>query len=279
MWLRRFVLLAAAQALSACTLLVPVDGLTGSTSANGVDAASGVDAADGGPAAESGTTDSGGPAFYAATVLADSPVAYWRLGETSGTTVKDVSGRGNDGIAVACSPGASGAILNDPDTAMRFDGLRSSIASVADLTFAGNVSFSIEAWASPGGGGAVFQHIINKEKSNQQGYAIYMKPTVAVYFERYLDGTGYEARGPALTPNKFAHIVGTYDGATLSIYVNGVLGGIAKDTQTTKALATPFHIGAGETANFFDGVIDEVAVYDKALSPARILAHYRAAGR
>lgn len=60
---------------------------------------------------------------YANTVLADSPIAYWRLGETSGTTASDATGHGWNGtINPPVTLGQPGAITGDTDPAMGFAG-------------------------------------------------------------------------------------------------------------------------------------------------------------
>ena len=68
-------------------------------------------------------TSSGGGTGYSQTVLADSPRAYWRLGEASGTSAADASGNGRTGSYVA-SPtlGVPGALTGDSNTAVGFNG-------------------------------------------------------------------------------------------------------------------------------------------------------------
>src|SRR2546422_11078822 len=59
------------------------------------------------------------PPSYRASVLADHPVAYWRLDEETGTGLVDASGNGNDGTyAGAVSLGQPGALASDGDTAV-----------------------------------------------------------------------------------------------------------------------------------------------------------------
>jgi hypothetical protein len=57
-------------------------------------------------------------------VLADSPVGYWRFGETLGSTVAvDETGQGSDGAYLqAVTLGVPGALATDANTAARFDG-------------------------------------------------------------------------------------------------------------------------------------------------------------
>ena len=73
---------------------------------------------------------------YASEVLADTPLAYYRLGEASGTTLVDSSGNARDGT-YAGSPtlGAASLLVSDPsNTAVSFDGVN-DIATVASATW------------------------------------------------------------------------------------------------------------------------------------------------
>jgi hypothetical protein len=78
-----------------------------------------------------------------------------------------------------------------------------------------------------------------------------------------------------------AHVVATYDGTTISIYVNGLIDNSTSGTgPITNYDASDFGLGIGNTYGGgnggFVGVIDEVAIYNYALSATRILAHYQA---
>src|SRR5438876_10051446 len=76
------------------------------------------------------------PPSYRASVLADHPVAYWRLNETTGAVMADVSGNGNDGAyAGAVTVAQPGALASDADTAVGFDPTSgaASVPSTASL--------------------------------------------------------------------------------------------------------------------------------------------------
>jgi hypothetical protein len=84
----------------------------------------------------------------------------------------------------------------------------------------------------------------------------------------------------ALTTGVWKYVVVTFDGITLTLYIDGQ----SQDSSATPIVSIPattngFVLGGRNGGNFlhYAGVIDEVAVYDKALSPARIDAHRRAA--
>ena len=80
-----------------------------------------------------------------------------------------------------------------------------------------------------------------------------------------------------LTGSSWVHLVGTYDGARWNLYRNGIL--VANQPSATGAVAVPggnWAVGATGMgwADNFGGNIDEVAVYDHALSASQVAAHY-----
>jgi hypothetical protein len=100
---------------------------------------------------------------------------------------------------------------------------------------------------------------------------------------QFWTGTGeqtgwHSIAGPNVVVGEWIHLVGTYNGVTKSFYVNGTLIGqadVANGVNPTNVL----RIGAGRNElvagdYFFNGAVDEVAVYDYALPAGRILAHY-----
>jgi hypothetical protein len=82
---------------------------------------------------------------YSAAVLADSPLAYYRLGEASGTTMTDSSGNSRNGT-YAGSPtlGAPGLVTGDSDTAVTFNGT-SQQAQVAFGSWMNTTALTLEA--------------------------------------------------------------------------------------------------------------------------------------
>jgi hypothetical protein len=83
------------------------------------------------------------------------------------------------------------------------------------------------------------------------------------------------ASGPlgGLAPR--AYVVGTYDGSVLRIYVDGRLAGQAPVRGLVDRTAAPLEIGSFLGRAVWDGEIDEVAVYNRALTPSAIAAHYQ----
>ena len=206
---------------------------------------------------------------YRALVMSDAPVAYWRLGESSGTTAVDETG-GNDGTyAGGVSFGAAGALFDDPNTAVDLDGSsgRVSVPSVPELDLQSQVS--IEAWVNPDTLTAT-RWIVNKGTV----YFLYIN-WGTTYFGVHAAG-GYQfITTTSITAGAWQHVVGTYDGANLVLYRNGLVVAEGPASGTISSTTAALFVGALDSAgSFFDGRLDEVAIYDRGLSAAETLAHY-----
>jgi hypothetical protein len=213
---------------------------------------------------------------YAVAVLQDNPVAYYRLGEasTSDSDTIDSSGAGNSG-GYENGPvlGQQPLIANTTDTSVNFAATGDVVISdAADLNFV-NAPFTIEAWVNgPYSSFPTFGRVFDKITAGYiDGYGLDLGATGV----RLLGCTDFEPPTP-LTDNTTYHIVGVSDGAGNGyIYVNGqlVASGAYSSCQPYTGAAHIAVASDGTTAHF-DGVIDEVAVYNYALSEQRILAHY-----
>jgi hypothetical protein len=91
-------------------------------------------------------------------------------------------------------------------------------------------------------------------------------------FWKFFDSTG------TVPTNTWAHVAATYNGSKLTIYINGVASGSMNVTGTTCANDEPLAVGAknapakGLLEAFWDGQLDDVRVYNKALTAAQIAA-------
>src|SRR3954449_3837045 len=87
------------------------------------------------------------------------------------------------------------------------------------------------------------------------------------------------AHAPAASgrsPSKHGdHVVGTYDGSTLRLFVDGREVASRPTDRRIAASTTPLEIGTFYAGQRWRGVIDEVTLYRRALSPAAIRKHYR----
>jgi hypothetical protein len=216
---------------------------------------------------------------YADTVKEDAPVAYWRLDETSGEIAKDSIGSSDGNYLNGVVLGRPGALVGDTNKAAGF--VITNLTKV-DVPWSDALNapvFTAELWAKVTGNGTYRSAMTSRESSPQAGYIFYAEPgNTWQFWIGSSDPLGWSVvQGPAVQLGAYAHLVGVYDGTNSYFYVNGVLAG-----QKTAVLApnslNPLRIGAGASEGdgdfFFQGDVDEAAIYNTALSEDRILAHY-----
>jgi hypothetical protein len=233
-----------------------------------------------------GSSDAG-VSRYAAAVLADAPIGYWRFEETSGNVAHDSSGHGHDGFYGAnVILGQTGLV--GEGFAVRFDG--SADASPADYVrvlenadLQPSSSVTIECWAMPTSGDAILVMYGMGDASKPFPYALFLAgATVAA---NWAGSTPFPYVSTDVPPRGVKHhLVAVYDGASLRFYRDGVVIGTAAasgplgDYDTVNGLGIGSDFQVQGTDPRFVGVIDEVAVYSTPLTSQQVAAHY-AAGR
>ena len=225
---------------------------------------------------------------YSEEVLADGPIAYYRLAEgSSSSPAVDVIAALDGTYSGTLTVGAASPLQSEPaDKAVLFGGGQVLVAHPEVVIAEAPSSF--EAWARTTTIDANHRALIDVEwaaatPGQKQGTRLYVTTFLgapSVLYGRTFEAsnqdlsTGYPADGA------YHHLVGTYDGTSgLCIYVDGTptCQTLAKITMTGSGSSAV--IGArpfGSSSDSFRGSIDEVAFYDKALSAARVLAHFKA---
>jgi RHS repeat-associated protein len=229
---------------------------------------------------------------YSAAVAADQPVGYWRLGEPSGATnAVDSSGFGNDGtysgsLLALGQPGAIGNANGEPDTSMHAGTV--TIPDAPSLDPSGAVT--VEAWIKQAGRYDSPPVVIKEGaggSTTAPQYALYeagqtdFEFTINVLGRSHtVDATTGGYTGPTGPVNGWWHLVGTYDGQTMHLYLNGTLTTSSQTLTLPSAQAGPLSTYAQPLllGNQFNGSLDEVAVYGTALTQAQVQAHFNAAG-
>jgi hypothetical protein len=266
----------------------PADGATDGTAdaADATDATSPKDAtgAKDGPTQPDTGADTGPDApssVYRAAVLADTPLAYWRLDETSGTVAHDATGHGHDGTYVGTfTLGQTGALAGDADTAVGLDGVSGHVDVGLAFDFSPSLPFTFEAWVKLTTIDTTYRHVVTNMQYGVGGmpftgtYIVYVQSADKLGLERWSSGTTELAvESPTFTAtNVWAYVVGTFDGTTGTLYVNGIAQAAASSLAGTTASGVDVVWG-----DLLAGTLDEAAVYDHALPQARVTAHYAAA--
>jgi Concanavalin A-like lectin/glucanases superfamily len=201
-------------------------------------------------------------------------VAAYHFNEGSGATVTDRSGHNNTGTISGAPGTTSGATWT---TAGKFGGAlvfngTNALVTIPDATSLRlTTDMTLEAWVFPTAPPTGWwQSVVDK---NVDGYYLMAssdrssRPAVGGTFTAGNQNTF----GPTpLAVNTWTHLAATFDGTTVRLYVNGVQ--VASQAQTTPLMPTTgtLQIGANSYGEHFTGRIDEVRIYNQALSPSEI---------
>ena len=220
---------------------------------------------------------------YAAMVMADNPVAYWRLDETSGTTAFDSAG-GQDGTYSGSYTLGAAALPNMSDTAVHFTGGNAEIPFSPALN--PSTAFTVEFWAKPDDVVNTYTPLCSQFRgsSAREGWCFYMENDADSWETHLGNAAGvslyaYGGAGPLVAGNWY-HVVEVWDGAgTSTLYSENQL--VGQNTQVANGgtyvpnPSAPLEIGVRNGgALAFNGVIDDVAIYSHALTTTEISNHW-----
>lgn len=197
---------------------------------------------------------------------ADGPVAEWMFDEGSGNVVKDMTGNGNDGKI----NGATWVKQGD-GYAMSFDGLDDVIDCGVGSTLDISGNLTLQAWIRPTDMGWAGACVVGKSYNQYQ--LLYSTRGLCWFYV----GQGSNSVGNKLALNQWWHVTGTYDGDRRRIYINGRLAGSAK-SPAPKPGKVSFIMG-GLSGKFFQGQVDNVRVYDRAISEEEMVDSFRREAR
>ncbi len=160
--------------------------------------------------------------------------------------------------------------------AVKIGGSEINCGDVAEFTL--KSPFTLEGWFQKTSGATGAQRLfyrLGPSAKGSQGYVLNSSGFgVAMY--RYLDNVPSSiVATPPLVNGTWSYVAATYDGAQLCVYLDGASPDCAGSTESIPPVATTLRLGGSGGSNF-TGNMDEVAIYSKALSKARIDAHYNA---
>ena len=202
--------------------------------------------------------------------LSKAPIASYAFDEGSGETAHDVSGNGHN----ASLHGAEWTEKGKFGGALRFDATehdRLTIPNSPELNFSG--AFTLEAWVKPEeerNWAPIFAK--TEAEESDYSYLVYARGS-GVPKAELKDASGETANvwgKEALPVGEWSNVTLTSDGEELRIYVNGELAG-TEPTVLSRATESALRIGGNEQwGEYFDGEIDNVRVYDRALDGPEI---------
>jgi hypothetical protein len=220
--------------------------------------------------------------LYQSRVLLDTPIAYWPCNEKSGTTLNDMSGNGHSAaLSGTVTLGTQGSIKGEPTTAAMYDG--STGKALTTWNPSGYSQCTVEAWVQ-------FLSITNGrvlanshcDFTGKTGFELYFNSSGPVGWSISIgNGTsvGTVIAGSAVINTSY-HVVGVWNGATVSLYVNGVLTGTPATLSGGTLAAGPVNVGMGYnptyTGDYAHATISHCALYSSALTIDQVNAHYHA---
>jgi len=226
------------------------------------------------------------PTVYETVVLTDSPLGFWPLQETSGTSAADISGNSLTGTYMGTyTQNQAGPNANLPK-AVAFAAAAGDVElgnpGALDLTAA----WSIECWAFPTSDTAEGWFISDgfEGGSNSVLYAVGTNvPGVGAgkIGGGYYDNGSWRTIGAAYTTSNWYHVVLTYDGSQFILYLNGSVaaGPTGISALSRNDFTSPVGLGArpGVSPSGITGRLCYCAIYGTVLSSGRVAAHYAAA--
>jgi hypothetical protein len=207
-------------------------------------------------------------------------VGYWKFDEGSGTIAYDSSGNGNDGTIQGDPQWVAGKIAG----ALQFDGTDDYVEVPDSPSLDITDAITIAAWVFREADSGTWERIVAKSDSSLYDYWLQVTSGDSIG-GGFLDigGTAHNsldlATGVSIPLNQWTHLVYVYDGTYAKGYVNGQLDKSDDiGSFTIRTSTRPLWVGRLQNSYNFDGLIDEVRIYDRALTVPEILGAMEGSG-
>jgi prepilin-type N-terminal cleavage/methylation domain-containing protein len=212
-------------------------------------------------------------------------VAYWKFDESSGSSALDSSGTDNTGTMYTAASTA-GDLHTDSGKLLRgasFDGTDDYILisnSANQVIPAGNAAFSISLWFNPDTVTTTnIKSLMVNESYAVSGFRFGIGESTPVKLQFWSTESGGSislTSATTINTGTWYHAVMAYTGSSATLYINGA----AESTDSSGVIVSNTNIVYIAMAiggkQYFDGLIDDVRIYNRALSAAEVAALYNA---
>ena len=202
--------------------------------------------------------------------LDESLVLYLTFDEGEGNIVADASSYHNNGVM----KGDPSWVAGKAGFALEFDGDGDTVEIAHDDSLNITTAVTMEMWVKTAGGEEDYQAGMEKgawEAGEYSLYPVYEGPKTVVQFADLPGDCADQNKGRDIRDNEWHHLAATWDGATISLYLDGELD---KSSACAGQLGTntkSLCIGSREgEKRFLTGTVDEVRLYNRALTQEEI---------
>jgi hypothetical protein len=187
----------------------------------------------------------------------------WLFDEGKGKVAEDLSANGNDGELVGNLKWVEGKF---DSKALEFDGTTHVDCGNPDSLNIDGEAITLAAWVNPNTI-AGLDAVIEKECGGSAGYNLYLNGG-RVHFRLFANANVFSEPAEVVPTGSWTHICAVYDGSDMMVYINGAVKD--EDKQSGKITTNEIKLGIGTSISCggrgFDGIIDEVAVFNVALT-------------
>ena len=201
-------------------------------------------------------------------------VGYWNFDETSGTATADSSGNGNNGTFIGT--GATRSTVLPPTScfvnvrSLQVDGSGDYVEIPDSPSMDPADEITIAFWMNPDTVSNGYQHIVFKQGPVVTSYGVWLNGA-NVYMEDNDNSVRSLSSNAALSVGDWHYIAVTYDGNIQSLYIDGVLDNSQSLPGITLSYQnSPIKVGTGDYNNPFAGYIDDLRIYDRALTAGEV---------
>lgn len=159
--------------------------------------------------------------------------------------------------------------------AMQFDGINDRITISDNAAFDFSSGFTAQLWVNPSS--IKTQTVLAQYSSGQRAFAVILLSDGKVEFTVSTNGSGenFFTSAGSVSANTWTHLTLTYDGTTMRTYINGTADANTNAVSGTMFNSTaPVEIGARDGGVIYGGLIDEVRLWNRALSASEISARF-----
>jgi hypothetical protein len=199
-------------------------------------------------------------------------VGWWSFSERAGRLAHDGSGLGNTGTVFGARRTAAG----HSGPGLRLGGRRDRVEIARSPSLLLTRALTLEAWVRPDRTRPGWRSVLVGGRAGSPAYGLYSSSDTTVPAARAAATAERTGRGGRPLPaRRWTHLAATWDGSVLRLYVDGVRRGARRLTGRLAGSARGLRIGGGLGGRWFTGTLDDVRVYNRALSAAELVADMR----